>query len=295
MNRNSENNFVWLRDRLPKDMPAIRPILYGYDTQLLKSESIQTIDDIASSFIAKLRSIGRGSLSAKPLILMAHSLGGIVVRCALTQMSSSGEEESLMLSSLKMIFFFGVPSKGMHISHLLSMVKGQPNEGLIRMLSEDSHYLSSLNQHFSGIATLKEMRLISAYETKLSRTTQVCNPILPWASSPGLNFLQLSEADTWERSGPYTLLVDQRSAIQAEAEPRNCFPINEDHSNLVKFSDDSPKYRIVVGFLDTLMQTKYLRRVPSSDLERFGQSVVSKPIDIRNRDAVADSSCTYPQ
>src|SRR2546423_13508622 len=34
MQRNSDNNFVWLRDRLPKDAPEIRPIIYGYDTQL---------------------------------------------------------------------------------------------------------------------------------------------------------------------------------------------------------------------------------------------------------------------
>jgi hypothetical protein len=173
MHRKSQSNFVWLRDRLPKDMPGIRPIIYGYDTQLVQSESVQTIDDLASSFIARLASIGKAYTSAKPLIVIVHSLGGILLKSALVQMASSLGKGSI-LTSIKMIIFFGVPSRGMHMSHLLPMVKGQPNERLIQLLSPNSDYLSSLNRHFSGIATIREIRLISAYETKLSRTTQVC-------------------------------------------------------------------------------------------------------------------------
>ena len=174
MHRKSQSNFVWLRDRLPKDMPGIRPIIYGYDTQLVQSESVQTVDDLASSFIARLASIGKVYTSAKPLIVIVHSLGGILLKSALVQMASSLGEEGSILSSIKMIIFFGVPSRGMHMSHLLPMVKGQPNEHLVQLLSPYSDYLSSLNRHFSGIATIREIRLISAFETKLSRTTQVC-------------------------------------------------------------------------------------------------------------------------
>src|SRR5438270_12093845 len=69
-----------------------------------------------------------------------------------------------------MTFFFGVPNKGMHLSHLLPMVDGQPNSHLIQLLSPESEYLYSLNQRFSNIATLYNIRLMSAYETKLSPT-----------------------------------------------------------------------------------------------------------------------------
>jgi hypothetical protein len=173
MQRDSENNFVWLRDRLPKDRPSIRPIIYGYDTQLVKSESVQTINDLASSFIASLKSVGRVSLSSKPLIIMAHSLGGIILRCALTQMAGNGDEEDYMLKSIKMMFFFGVPSKGMHNSLLLPIVEDQPNQALVELLSSGSDYLSPLSQHFSNIASLHKIRLISAYETMRSRIPKV--------------------------------------------------------------------------------------------------------------------------
>ena len=172
MQRSSTYDFVWLRDRLPKDMSSIRPIIYGYDTKLVKSESAQTIEDLSSSFIANLKSIGRPSLFAKPLIILAHSLGGILLKSALTQMAGSDEKDRAILGSIKMIIFFGVPSKGMELSHLLPMVDGQPNSDLIQLLSPDSEYLSSLNQRFSNIAALRDIRLISAYETKHSPTTR---------------------------------------------------------------------------------------------------------------------------
>jgi hypothetical protein len=189
MHRDSETNFVWLRDRLPKDMPAIRPIIYGYDTQLVKSESVQTIDDLASSFIARLKSIGRALSSAKPLLVIAHSLGGILLRNALVQMASSGDEETFILKSIKMIILFGVPSKGMHMSHLLPMVEGQPNHHLVELLSPSSGHLSSLSQHSSNIATLHKIRLISAYETKRSHTTKVSSFLITYLLPLELTYL----------------------------------------------------------------------------------------------------------
>ena len=188
MQRSPDNDFVWLRDRLPNDMPVIRSTIYGYDTQLLNSESIQTIDDLASSFIARLIAIGLASVSAKPLVLLAHSLGGILLRSALIQMANSGDEENCILSSIKMIVFFGVPTTGMHMSHLLSMVKGYPNEALIQLLSPESDYLSSLNDHFSGIACIRKIRLVYAYETKLSHTTKVYVSLYRFAAAGLKNF-----------------------------------------------------------------------------------------------------------
>lgn len=164
---------MWLRDLLPKDLPSIRSIIYGYDTTLLTSESFQTVDDIALSLIVKLRSIGRSSPSAKPSIFLAHSLGGIVLKRALVLLANSGDTERKVLESIRGIILFGVPSRGMHMSHFLPMVEGYPNESLIRLLSPDSTYLSDLDQQFSGIAHLANVRLISVYETKMTRTTKV--------------------------------------------------------------------------------------------------------------------------
>lgn len=166
---------MWLRDQLPHDFPSIRVMIYGYDTKLLKSESFKTIDDIAISFIDHLRDIGKALPSTKPILILAHSLGGIIVKRALCDLADSRESEHFMLSQIKMVMFFGVPSLGMKMSSLLPMVNGQPNRSLIECLSDDctNGYLQSLNESFSGISQLQEIRLVSAFETERTRTVIV--------------------------------------------------------------------------------------------------------------------------
>jgi hypothetical protein len=169
---------MWLRNALPRDITRIRSIIYGYDTSLLTSESFQTVEDIAITFIARLKSIGRTSFTAKPIVFLAHSLGGIVLKQALVEMASRGEMENFIFSATREIMFFGTPNRGMHIRHLLPMVKGQPNASLVKLLSPNSLYLSQLDEQFGGLALIRDVRILSFYETKQSHTTLVIPSVL---------------------------------------------------------------------------------------------------------------------
>jgi hypothetical protein len=164
---------MWLRDRLPRDMPNARSIIYGYDTHLIRSESVKDVDDMAIALIGKMKSIGRSSPSAKPLLMLAHSLGGIVLKQAMVMMARSRESGGFMVDLIRGVIFFGVPNKGMRISHLLPMVEGQPNAKIVRLLSPDSDFLPNLDRQFSGIARHRDIKIMSVYETKRSTTTQV--------------------------------------------------------------------------------------------------------------------------
>ncbi|KAK5992042.1 hypothetical protein PT974_05438 [Cladobotryum mycophilum] len=73
-----DKEFMWIRDELPTKLPGVRAILYGYDTTLVNSRSFQTIPDLALSFIAELKANGWTSLTAKPIMFLAHSLGGVI-------------------------------------------------------------------------------------------------------------------------------------------------------------------------------------------------------------------------
>jgi hypothetical protein len=63
----------------------------------------------------------------------------------------------------------------------------------------------------------------------------------------------MSELGNWERTGPKELLVDKQSAVQDDSNPQDCFPINENHSDMVKFSDGSPEYDAVITFLHSIL------------------------------------------
>ena len=165
---------MWLRDGLPKDVPKLRSLIYGYDTKLFKSRSFQDLDDIARSFIASLKELRRSLSRAKYLFILAHSLGGIVLKRALVLLAhDDSDEETMMLKSVKGLVFFGVPHKGMEISHFLAMAAKQPNEDLIsRTLSPSSSLLPELSRQFSEIAFGLNKKIRYAYETLESQLTE---------------------------------------------------------------------------------------------------------------------------
>lgn len=47
------------------------------------------------------------------------------------------------------------------------------------------------------------------------------------------------------RSGPFEILVDRESANQQESTVSDVIPINHNHSNLVKFAEDSVDYAVI--------------------------------------------------
>lgn len=54
------------------------------------------------------------------------------------------------------------------------------------------------------------------------------------------------------RNGPFEILVDKESAIQQQSTVADVIPINLDHSNLVKFTEDSVDYAVIARKLREL-------------------------------------------
>jgi len=160
------SHWMWLRDELPEVFPNIRVLLYGYDTTLIKSNSFQTATDLGSSLGGTLKASG---FASKPLLFLAHSLGGIVLKEAL-------DRERQMLQHVVGAVLFGVPSRGMETQALMTIVRGQANEAIVRDLTIGSDYLQSLEDRFFDVAS-HGMKLFWAYETRTSPTVAVSRPL----------------------------------------------------------------------------------------------------------------------
>ncbi|OTA77633.1 hypothetical protein M434DRAFT_382717 [Hypoxylon sp. CO27-5] len=228
--KREDRSFMWIRDELPRAMPDTRFSIYGYDTTLVRSNSFQSIEDLATSLIDHIKASVLALSAAKPLVFLAHSLGGIVLKEAFVALANGYERSTHILNLFQGGVFFGVPSQGMATSHLLAMVKGQVNEQLVHDLSMGSEYLRSLDDRFSGLALLRDMCLYWAYETKTSPTVIV-------------SFIL--------GAGPEEILVLKESATRSLYSSRTSaiFPINNNHSEMVKFSEDDPNFRVVVDKL----------------------------------------------
>ncbi len=225
---------MWLRDALPHDLPGARVLTYGYDTRLVESNSFQNLEDVASTFRASLRTALRSRLPDRPLIFIAHSLGGLVLKQALIQMASGDDAERRIFQSTYGILFFGVPNQGMDISSLRSIVGSQPNLPFLEMLSEDSGNLQGLVENFRKVFHFRDSEIVSLYETQASRIARK------------------DALGKWSMNGDFAVPVNRFSARSGRAwEDSQSFlqPIDRNHSDMVKFSEYDDVGSIVGSFL----------------------------------------------
>ncbi|KAI0450996.1 hypothetical protein F5B21DRAFT_517049 [Xylaria acuta] len=116
LDSNASSLVFWPRDLLPLACPEARVITWGYHT--LRSGNVPVVaqPDLFSHAKDLLRELGdlRDSpdVQQRPLVLIAHSLGGIVVKEVLRQAEFSNTKNQLdILSSTAAVIFFGCPHR----------------------------------------------------------------------------------------------------------------------------------------------------------------------------------------
>ncbi|GAW20388.1 hypothetical protein ANO14919_098940 [Xylariales sp. No.14919] len=239
--KGSDKTFMWIRDALPKQLHGVRSVIYGYETKLVKSQTFERITDLASKLIAILTTYGWGSRCLKPIVFLAHSLGGLVLREALRQLADgSSEEYRTLLNTLRGALYFGVPHLGMEQRSFLSIVRGNPNDTLIDDIGVQSEYLRRLNENFSYDPANSSFKCFWAYET-LQSPTALRTP-----------------SGRVDRNGPLAILVSRESATQRLIDRNLCvtFPIKATHSDMVKFTRGSLDYDIVICKISSIVNNE---------------------------------------
>jgi len=151
----------WPRDFVPATLPQARVLTYGYDTQirhiLAGPVSQNTLYDHAGDLLAALEAHRRREPSRR-LILVAHSLGGLLVKEALRRSRGYNEGTPLrqVYESITGIVFFGTPHNGAdprspthHV--VINLAKGmgfRVNENVAKALFPTAEYLKQLRDEF---------------------------------------------------------------------------------------------------------------------------------------------------
>jgi hypothetical protein len=116
---NGIDSVNWLRDLLPHDLPNARILSWGYDANTHSGSrvSCQYLFDHARTLVSDLcleRQITE--TSKRPIIFVAHSLGGIIVKSALIHSDAARrgalEEHRAIKLSTYGILFMGTPHQG---------------------------------------------------------------------------------------------------------------------------------------------------------------------------------------
>ncbi|KAH6702515.1 hypothetical protein VD0002_g5740 [Verticillium dahliae] len=176
----TKNGFFWPRE-LMHQLPGARIMTYGFNTGfkrqgLFAKDHIRAFD-IAEDLINQLCHIRRGQ-DTRPLIMVAHSLGGLIVKQALVEARRSSQASiRTVFDAVIAIIFFSTPHT---VSALMGVqyrdtVKGIAKLGgytvpheIQRNLSLHSKELLNLNRAFSRLLFLdtKKILVVNFHETK---------------------------------------------------------------------------------------------------------------------------------
>lgn len=107
-----ENGTFWPESLLPELLPTARILLFAYNSSILRNASNVPVAGHAQSL---LNDVHNKRLEAKethrPLIFIAHSLGGLLVKQALIEAQLNAKYGCLKASTYGLVFF-ATPHKG---------------------------------------------------------------------------------------------------------------------------------------------------------------------------------------
>lgn len=223
---------MWLRDYLPKDLQnRARILIYGYPSTLRGSHSRSSLGDYSACFMQDLMGIrSQHGIQDRPIIFIGHSLGGLIVKKALTDLRA----DVLSRLPVRSILFFGTPHEGLNISALQTMVAGQPNENLVRDLGENSSALDNLSDGFERIAnSIKIYSFVETHETPV--------------------FVEVD--GVWQRGTKREMMVSKRSA-RLRYETETVRMVNADHLQMIKLrKGQGSDYPYIVSIIKEALQS----------------------------------------
>ncbi|KAA6413113.1 MAG: hypothetical protein FRX48_02857 [Lasallia pustulata] len=198
---------LWLRDFLPPQLPSARVLLFGYNANVAFETSIAGVREQAINLLNRIAS-KREEAEEKPIVFVAHSLGGIVVKRALVEAKLDDSYKSIREATYG-IAFFGTPHQGGDFAKLgdiaASIIRGvlrNPSSTFMEALKKDSLFSDTLVGDFRH--QLEDYYVLSFFET------------LPM--------------------GRLGLIVDQKSATLGLAGLRERqIPMDADHTGVCKF------------------------------------------------------------
>lgn len=232
------NGKHWLRDFLPNDIPNARIFCWGYDANTHGDRvSCQYLYDLARSLVSDLCLERRlTNTTTRPIIFVAHSLGGIIVKSALIHSDAARkgalEEHRSIKTSTYGIVFMGTPHQGgsgVQLGKLLVNVASvfvAADDRLMKHLERDSEWLQQQLGQYGPIS--------GDFVTKFAYEEYKTPTVL----------------------GHSIMVVPRASAVvpgAADAEP---IAIHADHINMVKFaSKEDNSYKTVSGHLQIMAQS----------------------------------------
>jgi pimeloyl-ACP methyl ester carboxylesterase len=206
----------WPAEWLPKD-PAFKNVRihsYGYDSDWTRgNENCLNLHHIGKSLLGELSTSPHVSDSHTALVLIGHSMGGLVIKKAYML---AHRENKPLADRVRAIYFLGTPHRGSNSAKLLRNILQVASSApaFVTELVRGSGALQSINDEFRQYSA--DVDLWSFYETQKMRA-----------------------------GGLSTIIVDPESATLGYREEKQ-MPMNADHRSICKFDRISDQNYIII-------------------------------------------------
>ncbi|KAI1173091.1 Alpha/Beta hydrolase protein [Nemania sp. FL0916] len=213
---------LWLADFLPNRLPRCRVMSYEYNASV-ESMAAGTIRDVARTMFMELRNKREEpeheGYKDIPIIFIAHSLGGIVIKQALVLAEQSPRDFPGMTEHTRGIVFFGTPHRGADAANWAAMA-GRIGGAVLPRFS--FRYLELLKRNSEGLYRVSEdfKHLASRYE------------IVSFYEEHAYNRL-------WGK-----VIVDKNSAVMSLQHEEDMM-LSGTHTSMCRFSKDDERFDAV--------------------------------------------------
>lgn len=232
--RHRDYDTLWPQKWLPQEegLSSARILTFGYNASFSSrnEQASLAIGDFASDFLFRMKygQTGECRLGEVPIVVVAHSMGGLVFKKALIQGYLNDEFRDIV-SMIKAIVFLATPHRGTDLAKTLNNILtssplGHSPKTYITELTRRSPTIDDLNESFRHHAN--KLRIFSFYETL---TTNV---------------------------GPIsTMILEKDSAVLGYPNETNQ-PLIANHHSVCKFDTvDDANYRSIVGALRSIVSS----------------------------------------
>ncbi|KJZ73934.1 hypothetical protein HIM_06602 [Hirsutella minnesotensis 3608] len=217
----------WVRQGIRREAHRARILLYEHPPPVPGT----TLSGLADALLAELQALRRDEQRERPLVFIAHSIGGLVVKMALTKASRDARYENILRECYGVAFFgtphqgssyFAMPSLAAGIQSLLHLSTPLP-QSIIDGLRVGNSLLQHVDEDFKCVSN--DIRVWTFYETIESRL-----------SGAGGHHHHHHQQEQEHREDVYFTapLTSIKSAILGMRQETIC-ALQSDHANIASF------------------------------------------------------------
>uniref|UniRef100_A0AAQ5YBS6 Protein SERAC1 n=1 Tax=Amphiprion ocellaris TaxID=80972 RepID=A0AAQ5YBS6_AMPOC len=189
----------WPKSWLAADCPNLRVLSVEYDSHLsdwmAKCPAENQRKSLAYRSQELLKKLKQAGVGERPVVWVAHSMGGLLVKKMLMDASEDPDMQGL-LQNTKGVMFYSVPHHGTFMAEYSVNVRYLLFPSIeVRELCKDSPALRNLNENFLNIAKEKEIKVLSFAETLPTNIGPMIKILVVPTQSANLGIGELIEVD----------------------------------------------------------------------------------------------------